>query len=160
MRKKEIYGLMGSIVLVLIISLTIFGINGLNLNAVTTFNVYDTYFVVQNIYLVILIAIFLIFAVYLVRMVYLKFKNPTVNLIFMVTDIALILSFTFLISWVNSIREIQGTTDYPPLSGGSVEAIGNGWNIAYPILFGVQFILLLLLLISGIKTKRNYRPKI
>lgn len=151
---------MGSIVLVLIISLTIFGINGLKPNAVTTLNVYDTYFVVQNIYLVILIAIFLIFAVYLIRMVYLKFKNPTVNLIFMVTDIALILSFTFLISWVKSILEIQGTTDYPPLSGGSVETIGNGWNIAYPILFGVQFILLLLLLISGIKTKRNYRPKI
>ncbi|WP_188373774.1 hypothetical protein [Winogradskyella haliclonae] len=75
----------------------------------------------------------------------------------MISDITLILIFTFLISLVNSIREIPDSTEYPPLSGGIVENAGNGWNNAYYILLIIQLILIILLTISGIKTGMNYK---
>jgi len=75
----------------------------------------------------------------------------------MISDITLILIFTFLISLVNSIKEVQSTTEHPSLSGGIVENAGNGWNNAYYILLSIQLILIILLTISGIKTGRNYK---
>ncbi|MEY8847353.1 hypothetical protein AB9K26_00940 [Psychroserpens sp. XS_ASV72] len=77
----------------------------------------------------------------------------------MISDITLILIFTFLITLVNSIREIPGSTEYPPLSGEIVENAGNGWNNAYYILLIIQLILIILLTISGIKTGLNYNKQ-
>ena len=141
----------------LILILWIFGIDGLKSESVTDINVHDTYYVIANVHLIILIVTLIFFGVYLIRMLRRNFKNLTANLIFMISDISLILIFTFLISLVNSIREIPGSTEYPPLSGGIVENSGNGWNNAYYILLITQLILIILLTISGIKTGLNYK---
>ena len=133
-----------------------FGIDGLKSESVTDINVHDTYYVIANIHLIILMVTLIFFGVYLIRMLRRNFKNLTANLIFMISDISLILIFTFLISLVNSIREIPSSTEYPPLSGGVVENAENGWNNAYYILLIIQLILIILLTISGIKTGRNY----
>ena len=141
----------------LILIFWIFGISGLKSDSVTDINVHDTYYVIANIHLIILMVTLIFFGVYLIRMLRRNFKNLTANLIFLISDITLILIFTFLISLVNSIREIPGSTEYPPLSGGIVENAGNGWNNAYYILLIIQLILIILLTISGIKTGLNYK---
>ena len=140
----------------LILILWIFGINGLKSDSVTDLNVHDTYYVIANIHLIIPMVTLIFFGVYLIRMLRRNFKNLTANLIFMISDITLILIFTFLISFVNSIREIPGSTEFPPLSDGIVENAGNGWNNAFYILLIIQLILIILLTISGIKNGRNY----
>lgn len=157
LKKKETFWLIGTISFVLILIIGIFGIDGLKSDAVTDINVHDTYYVIANIHLIIPLISLTFFGVYLIRMFHLNFKNLTANLIFMISDITLILIFTFLISLVNSIREISGSTEYPPLSGGIVENDGNGWNNAYYILLVIQLILMILLTISGIKTGLNYK---
>ncbi|MCP4055333.1 MAG: hypothetical protein GY739_20290 [Mesoflavibacter sp.] len=157
MRKKETFWLIGTTSFILILILWIFGIDGLKSDSVTDINVHDTYYVIANIHMIILITTLIFFGVYLIRMLRRNFKNLTANLIFMISNITLILIFTFLISLVNSIREIPGSTEYPPLSGGIVENAGNGWNNAYYILLGIQLILIILLSISGIKTGMNYK---
>lgn len=156
MKKKETFWLIGTISFLLILILWVFGIDGLKPESVTDINVNDTYYVITNIHLIILMATLIFFGIYLIRMLRRNFKNLTANLIFMISDISLILIFTFLISLVNSIREIPGSTEYPPLSGGIVENAGNGWINAYYILLIIQLILIILLTISGIKTGRNY----
>jgi len=157
LRKKETFWLIGTITFLLILIIGLFGIDGLKSDAVTDINVHDTYYVIANIHLIVLIASLTFFGVYLTRMLRRNFKNLTANLIFMISDISLILIFTFLISLVNSIREIPGSTEYPPLSGGIVENAGNGWNNAYFVLLIIQLILIILLAISGIKTGLNYK---
>ena len=156
MKKKETFWLIGTISFLLILILWVFGIDGLKPESVTDINVHDTYYVIANIHLIILMATLIFFGIYLIRMLRRNFKNLTANLIFMISDISLILIFTFLISLVNSIREIPGSTEYPPLSGGIVENAGNGWINAYYILLIIQLILIILLTITGIKTGRNY----
>ena len=133
------------------------GFRSFDLTGDTDINVHDTYYVIPTIHLFILINSLIFFGVYLIRMLRRNFKNLTANLIFMISDITLILIFTFLISLVNSIREIPSSTEYPPLSGGIVENAGNGWNNAFYILLIIQLILIILLTISGIKTGLNYR---
>ena len=157
MRKKETFWLIGTITFLLILIIGLFGIDGLKSDAVTDINAHDTYYVIANIHLIVLIVSLTFFGVYLIRMLRRNFKNLTANLIFMISDISLILIFTFLISLVNSIREIPGSTEYPPLSGGIVENAGNGWNNAYYVLLIIQLILIILLAISGIKTGLNYK---
>ena len=157
MRKKETFWLIGTITFLLILIIGLFGIDGLKSDAVTDINAHDTYYVIANIHLIVLIVSLTFFGVYLIRMLRRNFKNLTANLIFMISDISLILIFTFLISLVNSIREIPGSTEYPPLSGGIVENAWNGWNNAYYVLLIIQLILIILLAISGIKTGLNYK---
>ena len=157
MRKKETFWLIGTTSFILILILWIFGIGGLKSDSATDINVHDTYYVIANIHLIIPMVTLIFFGVYLIRMLRRNFKNLTANLIFMISDITLILIFTFMISLVNSIREIPGSTEYPPLSDGIVENAGNGWNNAYYILLIIQLILIILLTISGIKTGLNYK---
>ena len=157
MRKKETFWLIGTITFLLILIIGLFGIDGLKFDTVTDINFHDTYYVIANIHLIVLIFSLTFFGVYLIRMLRRNFKNLTANLIFMISDISLILIFTFLISLVNSIREIPGSTEYPPLSSGIVENGGNGWNNAYYVLLIIQLILIILLAISGIKTGLNYK---
>lgn len=156
-KKEETFWLNGTVSLILILIFGFFEIDGIKLDSVYSINVHDTYYVIATIYIITPIITLIFFGIYLIRMLYLNFKNLIVNLIFMISDITLILIFTFLISFVNSIREIPSSTEYPPLSGGIVENTGNEWNNTYYILLGIQLILIVLLTISGIKTGLNYK---
>ena len=150
MRKKETFWLIETISFLLILIIGIFGIEGLKSDAITDINVHDTYYVITNIHLIIPIITLTFFSVYLVRMLRWNFKNLIANLIFMISDITMILIFTFLISLASSLREIPETTIYPPLSGiHNIEQTGNGWNNAYYILFSI--------LMSGVITGLNYK---
>ena len=157
MKKKETFWLIGTIFFVIVFFFGPSGFRSFDLTGDTDINVHATYYVIPTIHLFILITSLILFSVYLIRMLRRNFKNLTANLIFIISDITLILIFTFLISLVNSIREIPGSTEYAPLNGGIVENAGNGWNNAYYILLIIQLILIILLTISGIKTGLNYK---
>jgi len=157
LKKKETFWSIGTILFVIVFFFGPSGFRNFDLTGETDINVHDTYYVIPTIHLFILISTLIFFGVYLIRMIRRNFKNLTANLIFMISDITLILIFTFLISLVNSIREIPGSIEYPQLSDGIVENAGNGWNNAYYILLGIQLILTILLSISGIKTGMNYK---
>ena len=157
MKKKETFWLIGTIFFVIVFFFGPSGFRSFDLTGDTDINLHDTYYVIPTIHLFILITSLILFSVYLIRMLRRNFKNLTANLIFIISDITLILIFTFLISLVNSIREIPGSTEYAPLNGGIVENAGNGWNNAYYILLIIQLILIILLTISGIKTGLNYK---
>ena len=156
MKKKETFWILGTICFILIIILWIFRIDGLTLESVTDINVHDTYYVIANIHLIVLLTTLVFFGVYLIRMLKRNFKNLTANLIFMISDLTLILIFTFLISLVNSIRAIPTTAEYEVFRGGIEGSNGNGWN-AYYVLLTIQLLLIILLIISGIKTGLNYK---
>lgn len=158
MKKKEIYWLVGTVGFIVFLILIFFGIDGLKSDSITDINVHDTYYVIANIHLFIFLSTLIFFGVYLIRVLCCNFKNLTANFIFMISDLALILIFTFIISLVNSMLEIPGTTEYPPLSGiENIKHEGNVWNNVYHVLLIVQLILLLLLAFSGFKTGINYK---
>lgn len=153
---KETYWFFGTSTTVLIVILLIFGFEGLRPEAVSDFNVYDTYYVIPTLQPIVLITTLIFFIIYLARMLGRNFKNQTANLIFMISNIALILILTLLISLINSLRVIPGTTEYPTSTGGIVEKAGNFWNSLYYIFLSIQMILIILLTISGIKSGLNY----
>ena len=158
MYKREIYWILGTLGSVLILIYSIFGIDGLQNEAVTTINSYDTYYVIANIHLICALVTFIFFVVYLIRMLHNNFKNATVNSIFMISDIALIVIFTFLISWVNSISSIP-TTSYSPSAGAIDENTGNLWHTVEYCLISTQLILIILLAVSGVKTGLHRKQK-
>ena len=158
MKREEIYWLIGTTGFSLILILAVFGTDGLKTDTVIDINFYDTYYVLTTTELIILLTILTFFVIYLIRMLREKFKNQAANLIFIISNIILIWTFTFLISFVNKIREIPGITEYPPLTGiENVEHTGNIWNAVYYVLPWVQLILIILLTISGVKIGLNYK---
>ena len=159
MNKKETLWLIGTILFVVVFFFGPSGFKSFDLSGNADINVHDTYFVIPIFHLFILICTLIFFSIYLIRMLRRNFKNLTANLIFIISNITLILIFTFLISFVNSIKETQSTMEYPPLTDEIVENVRNGWNSVYEILLIIQLILIILLTISGIKTGLNYKKK-
>jgi heme/copper-type cytochrome/quinol oxidase subunit 1 len=157
LKKKETFWLIGTILFVIVFFFGSSGFKNFDLTGSADINLHETYYVVPSIHVFILTATLIFFMIYLIRMVRRNFKNLTANLIFMISNITLILIFTFLIILANGMREIPGTTEYPPLSGGIIENAGNGWNDVYYVLLVIQLILIILLTLSGIKTGLNYK---
>jgi hypothetical protein len=135
LKKKETFWLIGTILFVIVFFFGSSGFKNFDLTGSADINLHETYYVVPSIHVFIL----------------------TATLIFMISNITLILIFTFLIILANGMREIPGTTEYPPLSGGIIENAGNGWNDVYYVLLVIQLILIILLTLSGIKTGLNYK---
>src|SRR5690606_28587620 len=129
-------------------------------DSVLDINVHDTYFVILKRDVLMLFSVFISFIVYLIRVFTEKFKNLVANIIFITTNTLVILVLTQIISIVDSYAKISGTTEYPPLSGGTVEHSGNSAETFSLILLITQIVLLILLIYSSIKTGKNYNPKL
>ena len=158
MNKKEIIWLAGTFLFILIVGFSFFGLANTD-DSVLDINVHDTYFVILNRDVFILSTIFILFFVYLIRMLKETFKNLIVNIIFLTSNTLVILILTQIISIVDSFAKISGTTEYPPLSGGTVEHTGNSTETFSFILLITQILFLILLIYSSIKTGKNYNPK-
>jgi heme/copper-type cytochrome/quinol oxidase subunit 1 len=159
LKKKEILWLIGTIAFIVSLSIALFGINGLTSESTLDINVHDTYFVVLNFHVILLLSVLIFFSVYLLRMLRRNFKNLTANIIFIVACIFIIFTLNTLITMVNSFAQFSGTTEYPPLSGGSVEEITKGFGVLQIVLSIVQILLLILLAYSGFKTGLNFKQK-
>ena len=166
MKKKEIFWLIGTIILVLILNTLIFGIDGLKSDSTLDINVHDTYFVIANFYFILLLGVLVFFGVYLIRTLRGNFKNLTANLILMISTILLIIILNGISTIVeNFIQQTSGWTIYPPLSAGDgmeqieqeIEPKENDYGILSSVLFYTQILLLIFLTYCGFKTGLNYK---
>ncbi|MDO1512377.1 hypothetical protein Q2T41_06880 [Maribacter confluentis] len=155
MRKKEIYWLVGTIGLVLILTLTLFGLDGFKTDSTLDINIHDTYFVIANFHFVTLLFVFTFFVVYLLRTIRRNFKNTTANFILIMVTILLVLIIGKTIGMLDffSLPSDDGTyvQDNNP--------VGQIMRILSKILFGFQIGLLCLLAYCGFKTGRNYNSE-
>ncbi len=162
MNKKEIIWLAGTVLLVLIINLTVFGIEGLKDNSTVDFNVHDTYFVIANIHVILLVAVSIIFLVYLIRVLSRRFRNLTANLILMISTILLILVSLGISSIIESLMEdTTGWTIYAPVgteaASSESELANNNLTFLSQFLFYSQLALLIFLMYCGYRSNRSYQ---
>ncbi|MDO6819459.1 hypothetical protein [Zobellia sp. 1_MG-2023] len=155
MNRKEIFWLFGTAVLVLVLTLILFGIDALNIDSTFDINIHDTYFVIANVHLVLLLFVFIFFKVYLIRVVLNGFKNLTANLVLI---IATLLIAVVLGKIIGMLDFFSGPPNNDSMADGANE-VGNALKIISRILFTVQMILLVLLAYFGFKTGRNYNTE-
>ncbi|MDT0622945.1 hypothetical protein [Croceitalea vernalis] len=155
MKKKEIYWIVGTLVLVLILTLAIFGMDGLKSDSTWDINIHDTYFVIANFHLIPLIFVFTFFVVYLIRTTRRNFKNITSNLILMIVTILFVLVLGKLIAMLDFFGGPNNNQNVP-LDKSPVE---NAIGILSKVMFVLQIGLLILLSYCGFKTGRNYNGK-
>ncbi len=161
-RKKELYWFFGTLVLILILNFAFFGSNAFSADTTVDLNIHDTYFVIANIHFVLLLSVFLFFGIYLIRTLLRNCKNLTANIILMISIILLILFFTATNSVIAVlIQQSAGWTIYPPLSAGAIEheikPDESYLGVLKNVIYGIQILLLILLIFCGFKTGRNYK---
>ncbi|MFD0861812.1 hypothetical protein ACFQ1M_06305 [Sungkyunkwania multivorans] len=157
MTKKETYWLLGSTLLAFALFFAPSGFSDFDLSSTTDINVYDTYYILPRFALFVFVLTFIFFVVYLIRMLSQKFKNIIANLIFISASSILILIFTTLIAIVHSIRAIPSKLENSSLNSEIIENGGNAWNTTYYVLLAIQLLLIILLVISAVKTGKNYK---
>lgn len=154
--KKEIFWLIGTIAFVLILDIFVFGIDNLKIDSTLDINIHDTYFVTPSSHIIWLLNILIFFGIYLLRMLRRNFRNLIANIIFLASNIILILIFTQVISMVISVSEFPNTTGYSPSNGGSLRGIGNALEILTDFLIIIQILLVISLAFCGFKTGQKY----
>jgi len=122
-------------------------------------NIHDTYFVISSLHVLILFIITLGFIVYLLRMLSYKFKNLTVNIIFLIISSLKILCFYSILKMVRAFIEMAGTTVYPPLSGPNIVHANNKFEPLYNTLLFIEVILIIFEIFVVYKIITIYRKK-
>jgi len=151
LKRKEIFWLIGTVILVLILNFSLFGVDGFKSESVTDINIHDTYFVIANIHFILLLSILIFFSVYLIRMLRQNFKNLTANLIFIISGLLSIWILTGIISIINSYIGVTKTTEY------NLPVTNNMFDNISTVLYSLQIIIVGLIAYSGFKTGRNYK---
>ena len=157
MKRKELFWLVGTLLYVLIVSVVFFGINIFKVNYTIDINVHDTYFVMASYHFLFLFGTFVFFFVYLARMLRRNFKNLAANVVFIFSNLLLIVIMTYIISLVAELTEYDSYTEYPPLSADSVVQKGNRFGILSNVFVLIQVVLIVLLTYSAFKTGKNYK---
>tara|TARA_R110000868_G_scaffold410880_1_gene700700 strand:- start:2100 stop:2606 length:507 start_codon:yes stop_codon:yes gene_type:complete len=152
LKRKEIYWLIGTIGLVLILALIIFGIDGFKTDSTFDINIHDTYFVIANFHFIPLIFVFTFFIVYLIRTIRRNFKNITANLILMIVTIL----FVLVLGKTIGILDFFGGSPYNETFTQNKSPVGDLSSILSKVMFAFQIGLLILLAYCGFKTGRNY----
>lgn len=165
MKRKEIAWLFGTILVVFILNLLIYGVDVFKSDSRIDLNVHDVYFVISHWYFMFFQGILLLFGVYLVRALRGNFMNLAVNLILMISIIVLIMT----LSELNSAFEILGQQNtgwtINPSIDSSDEVLKNtkqngadnyDVNEISTVLFYLQFALLIFLTYCGFKTGLNF----
>ncbi|WP_435623769.1 hypothetical protein [Flagellimonas sp.] len=158
MKKKEVYWLIGTLGLAIFFTILLFGMDGFDPDATLEINIHDTYFVIANSHFVLLIFILTFFWVYLFRIVRRRFKNLTVNLILLVTTIALILVFGQTISILDAFSRPISLMENS-YSNGEKHPVEEILSTFAKILFVSQIGLLILLAYCGFQSGRYYKTK-
>jgi len=164
LNRKEIYWFLGTIILALLVNLIFFGIDGYQSDFVFDGTNDDNYLVVPNTNFIALIIVTTFFTVNLFRAYRGEFKNLTVSIILIVSNVILILLVSEILSIIETyIAKTSGWTIYPPLSAGengtNVSSSSNGTNF-FAIsrgFFALQIMLLTLLVYTSFRTGRNYK---
>ncbi|WP_299276411.1 hypothetical protein [uncultured Psychroserpens sp.] len=164
MKKKEVYWFIGTIALILVLNLVVYGINGFKSEAVIDINIHDTYYVISNLHFTVLTAVFICFLVYSIRSLREHFKNLSANLILILSTILLIVVLNGIGSMVDSfIQQDSGWAIYPPLSATNLEqSPGNTagkHGSLLTIIFISKIVLLVFLPYFGFKTGQHFKTE-
>tara|TARA_R110000868_G_scaffold244035_2_gene500161 strand:+ start:2008 stop:2487 length:480 start_codon:yes stop_codon:yes gene_type:complete len=156
LKRKELYWILGTSILVIILNLFFFGKNAFIADGTININIHDTYFVLANLHFVSLLSIFVFFIVYLIRSIINRYENVTVNIVLIATTIALILIIGGIISISDMFSQSFNTPENFS-STGAKSPVSEILNNLSKILFYVQIVLLVLLAYSGFKAGQNYK---
>jgi len=152
LKRKEIYWFVGTIVLVLILILAIFGLDGFKTDTTLVINIYDTYFVISNLHFITLIFVFSFFTIYLLRTIRRNFMNVVANLMLIIITILFVLVLGKTIETLDFFSE--------PLNKGALplhkNPVGTVMRRLSTSTFAFQIGLLILLAYCGFKTGQNY----
>lgn len=162
MKKNEVFWFFGTLILIIISNLFIFGINGINGDTSIDLKNHDTFFLIKNYYIILLNSSILFYCIYLIRAIISKFNNNKTNIIFIISSIFLILTITIFNSIYDSfLEQFNGWTVYPPLSALEPENesfINESENSFFPNLFLIfQVILSSLIAYTGVKIGTNLK---
>lgn len=155
MRRKEIFWLIGTIVLVLILNMLILGIDGLKSDTTFNINIHETYFVIPNFHFTLLLGVLVFWGVYIIRALHKSFKNLTVNLILIISTILLILILNGISVIIENSNQLTSLSTNEGI--GQFETKENGFSILLSVLFYIQILLLVFLTYCGFKTGQNYK---
>lgn len=148
--------------------------NGLNLFETTDFQFHDTYLVFMNYHFLLLILILVFFWIYLIKALQSHFKNTTTNITLMTSTVFTIIvfylfnsGFESLINEIHSETEkISGWTVNPPvitkeitkqLETGINTKLSRMQTSSHVFFYGLQFVLITLLVFCGFKTIQNFK---
>ena len=147
LKLRELFWIIGIIVLVIALHFLNFGVDGFKRDVVLDINVHDTYFVVENSHILLLSSVFVLFFVYLIRMLSTSFKNLTVNIIWIIVSLSFLWILFGIISMVNSYIEISETTEYNlPISRNDFKTVVFG-------LYVIQILIGSLIVFTGFKSR-------
>ena len=153
MNRKEIFWLIGTVGLVLVLTLVLFGLDGFNSDSTFDINIHDTYFVIANIQMVPLIMIFTFFIIYFFRAIRQSFRNTTANLILIIATILFVIVLGKTIGILDFFNKPTNNTEIIK----DKNPVGNALTILSNAIFIIQTGLLLLLVYSGFKIGQNYK---
>lgn len=154
--------LSGALVVVLIVNLLIFGIEGLKDSSQFDINIHDTYFVFANIHIILILSVFTLFVIYLIRTIGRNFRNLTANLVLMISTLLLITALLGVSSILESLmEETTSWTINPPFGTGinqtETEQVETNLHVLSRVLYYSQIALFIFFLFCGYKTRRNYK---
>ncbi|WP_415376663.1 hypothetical protein [Patiriisocius sp. Uisw_017] len=159
MKKKEIYWLIGTFGISIIVCLILIGLDCFNSTSKTDINIHDTYFVVEKKELSLLIIKLTFFFVYLFRMFRSKFKNITANLFFMIANFFMNMSIVGLFSLIKSFARSSGVIENTANKSGILDSSSSEYIFLFVLFLFIQIFLLVSLAYSGFKTGLNYNNR-
>ncbi|MGB5645987.1 hypothetical protein [Muriicola sp.] len=155
MDRKEIFWLVGTVGLVLVLTFVLFGLDGFRADSTFDYNIHDTYFVIADIHIVPLLVVLTFFTVYLFRTIRQKFKNFTVNVILIIATILFVLVLGKTIVLLDLFGKPTINTEFNK----DENPVGYALKILSDSMFIVQTGLLVFLAYTGYKTGQNYIAK-
>lgn len=159
MKIKERFWILGIAVVALLIHFSLDGFDTFTAQSTLDINIYDTSFIIPHIHFFRLLLTGLFFSVYGVRTVHQKFRNLTVNVIFMLATISLIFGLLDLGLIVSTFARFPATTLYPPLTMPPEIHSGNTAGTYLLILHWLIGFISILLAYTGFKTGVQYAKK-
>ncbi len=165
LKKREIYWLIGTFIIIVLLNILFFGFDGLKAESTVDLNFHDTYFVIENLHFNLLLFVVVFFGIYLVRTLKSNFKNFSANIILIISTILLSLILGRIYSLVdNFIQQSLGWNIYPPLSSEKnlelvkreANVMENFMVIFSNIVLALQIMLMIFLTYCGFKTGQNF----
>ncbi|MGW9686349.1 hypothetical protein [Flagellimonas sp. 2504JD1-5] len=158
MTKRELYWFLGTLGLVFLITVLLFGLDGFDPDATFDINIHDTYLVISKVQFTLLIPVFVFFTIYLYRTFRNGFKNLTMNIIAMVATIVMLLVLDGFVSFMDALitpydpmeRELLSRASYP---------VERMMSVLLTMIKVFQVVLLVFLGYCGFKAGRNYQAK-
>ncbi len=151
--KKELFWGLGVTVFILCFNFGFLGLDSLSKNSTTDINIHDTYFVISKFYFFILFAVSIFFWVYLARMLRNSFKNLTVNVVFMVAEILMVIMNIYALLFLN----VLGDNTEKAQNVLASDPVSEFMNIMFYAVLTLQLFLLVFLAYCGFKTGVQYQ---